>query len=419
MIVQPEVGAEHGPVERMNAGRRKPHILVVCRSLGAGGSVASAALNQIRQLSEEFAITALTEVAPTNLQSGISCIALRAHQFIWLRRFGHVPREIAFARAARKEFRRHARLNRIDFILCHGYETATLSAADIKREFGTPFGLVSHGEISDQPVGTWDPIVTRFYAGVTPPAYRAADLIIALSPRIRELALLQGARSDNVCLIPNGIDPEEVGLESRIPPPAKLGGSEPMNLLYVGGLLPVKGVDLLLEACSLLSLRGVRFELRIVGDGPMRAQLAAKVKARNLGDCVQFLGQMPRAALGREYLSAHVVCIPSRSETLPTAGLEALMAGRPIAGSDVGGIPFLLSRCQAGRPFASGSAEDLAWLIEDIYGRYQDYALAAQRSAKIALKMFSWKAIGKAMACEIRRVIDRGAIANELNDRPM
>ena len=112
----------------------------------------------------------------------------------------------------------------------------------------------------------------------------------------------------------------------------------------------------------------------------MRAQLAAEVKARNLGDCVQFLGQMPRAALGREYLSAHVVCVPSRSETLPTAGLEALIAGRPIAGSDVGGIPFLLSRCQAGRPFASGSAEDLAWLIEDIYARYQDYALAAQRS---------------------------------------
>ena len=91
----------------------------------------------------------------------------------------------------------------------------------------------------------------------------------------------------------------------------------------------------------------------------------------------------------------------------------------PDRGSDVGGIPFLLSRCQAGRPFASGSAEDLAGLIEDIYVRYQDYARAAQRSAKIARKMFSWKAIGKAMACEIRRVIDRGAIANELNDRPM
>jgi glycosyltransferase involved in cell wall biosynthesis len=141
-----------------------------------------------------------------------------------------------------------ARLNRIDFILCHGYETATLAAADIKREFGIPFGLVSHGDISDQPVGTWDPIVTRFYAAVAPPAYRAADLIIALSPRIRELALLQGARSDNVCLIPHGIDLEEVGLESRIPPPAKLGGSEPMRLLYVGGLLFVKGVDLLLDS---------------------------------------------------------------------------------------------------------------------------------------------------------------------------
>jgi glycosyltransferase involved in cell wall biosynthesis len=403
---------EHGPIERMNAGSRKPHVLIVCRSLGAGGSVASAALNQIRQLSDEFAITALTEVAPSDLKSEISCSLLRVHQFVWLRRFGHVPREIAFARAARKELRRHACLNRIDFILCHGYETATLAAAEIKREFRIPFGLVSHGEISDQPVGTWDPIVTRFYAAVTPPAYRAADLIIALSPRIRDLAVLQGAHSDNVCLIPHGIDPEEVGLDSRIPPPAKLSGSEPMSLLYVGGLRAVKGVDVLLETCSLLSHRGFRFELRIIGDGPMRGELIAEAKARNLGHCVQFLGQMPRPALGHEYLSAHVVCIPSRSEALGLVVLEALIAGRPIAGSDVGGIPFLLSRCQAGRPFPSGSAKELAWLIEDMYARYHDYALVAQRSAKIARKMFTWKVAGKILASEIRRVIERAEDVN-------
>jgi len=117
-----------------------------------------------------------------------------------------------------------------------------------------------------------------------------------------------------------------------------------MILGIVGSLeLPYKGVDVLLEALSLLHRTGLQLRLRIIGDGRERPALEAQAAALNLAGAVDFVGSLPSGALVREELDAlDLFVLPSRVEGLPRAMIEAMARSLPCIGSNVGGIPELL-----------------------------------------------------------------------------
>lgn len=108
------------------------------------------------------------------------------------------------------------------------------------------------------------------------------------------------------------------------------------DLLFIGELRAIKGVDVLIEAVALLRRLGRRVSATIVGSGPDEEVLHAAVNAHGLEQDVRFLPAMPARkafALGR------VIVVPSRSESLPYIVLEAAGAGLPVIASRVGGIP--------------------------------------------------------------------------------
>lgn len=78
--------------------------------------------------------------------------------------------------------------------------------------------------------------------------------------------------------------------------------------------------------------------LRIVGEGPERGRLEALVDELGLHDAVSLPGHIDRASMVDEFTAAQVVVAPSVHEGLPYALLEAAMFGRPIVGTDIGGI---------------------------------------------------------------------------------
>ena len=107
------------------------------------------------------------------------------------------------------------------------------------------------------------------------------------------------------------------------------------DLIFVGELRVLKGVDVLLDALALLKHEGRTLSATIVGDGPDAA--AFRAQAERLGlDQVRFSGAMPAReafALGR------CLVIPSRAESLPYIVLEAAAAALPLITTNVGGIP--------------------------------------------------------------------------------
>jgi glycosyltransferase involved in cell wall biosynthesis len=131
------------------------------------------------------------------------------------------------------------------------------------------------------------------------------------------------------------------------------------DLVFVGELRAIKGIDVLLEAVALLHQQGRRVTATIVGSGPDEKTLHAGVEAHGLAQDVHFRPAMPARqafSLGR------MIIVPSRSESLPYIVLEAAGAGLPVMATRVGGIPEIFGP-DSGRLIPRENAPALAATI--------------------------------------------------------
>jgi len=117
--------------------------------------------------------------------------------------------------------------------------------------------------------------------------------------------------------------------------PATLA-AEASDLVFIGELRMLKGVDVLIEAIAVLAQNGCTVAASIVGSGPDRAAFESQAAKLGLSDAVRFVGVKPaRAAFGL----GRLVVVPSRAESLPYIVLEAVAAGMSLIATNVGGIP--------------------------------------------------------------------------------
>ena len=118
---------------------------------------------------------------------------------------------------------------------------------------------------------------------------------------------------------------------------------EPFTLVTVASLdQPYKGTAVLLEAVARLRRQDASARLHIVGAGRLLPALQRQSHALGIGSAVDFLGQVDRDGVRQALKSADLFVLPSRTEGLPRALLEAMAQGLPALGSNVGGIPELL-----------------------------------------------------------------------------
>lgn len=159
------------------------------------------------------------------------------------------------------------------------------------------------------------------------PTWRSVDRYIALTEAIAEHLRDYGIPADRIVVKPNGIpDPGA---------PAPLGD----GFLFLGRLSPEKGVGLLLDAWQ-RHTDGSLGMLRIAGDGELRPLVEAAAAARI---DVEFLGPLDRDGVRAALRSTAVVMATSTwHDVLPTVVLEALSSGRPVLGTALGGIPYLV-----------------------------------------------------------------------------
>lgn len=127
--------------------------------------------------------------------------------------------------------------------------------------------------------------------------------------------------------------------------PRSMRNMESATLISVGTLRQLyKGTDTLIEALHHCVCNGLNLRLVIVGDGKWRSELESRVSRLGLTDRISFLGQLPAGEAVRAELDASdLFVLPSRTEGLPRALVEAMARGLPCVASNVGGIPELLS----------------------------------------------------------------------------
>ena len=157
-------------------------------------------------------------------------------------------------------------------------------------------------------------------------------------------------------VVHNGLWPEDYAPVRPAP--------DATDLLFIGELRHLKGVDVLIAAIAEASARkGRAITATIVGDGPDRQALVEAASRANLASAVRFTGAMPARgafALGR------AMVIPSRAESFPYIVLEAVAAGLPIIASRVGGIAEALDPSALVPPGdAAALAASIIALIDD------------------------------------------------------
>ncbi|MGH9131971.1 MAG: glycosyltransferase [Acidimicrobiales bacterium] len=132
----------------------------------------------------------------------------------------------------------------------------------------------------------------------------------------------------------------------------------PILLVFVGRLVPEKGLDVLLKAIDRAFRGDLDLHLNVIGEGPQKAELQRL--AAPLGERVSWAGVLPRAEVGRALVAAHCLVVPSRREGLGLVALEALAHGRPVIVSRVGGLAEVVADGVDGILVAPGDEVALA-----------------------------------------------------------
>lgn len=160
------------------------------------------------------------------------------------------------------------------------------------------------------------------------------DRIIAVSRPLLEKTRSLGADERATVLIPNGVD---VSVFS-CPPKCDFD----YRLLWMGRMNPEKGLESLVRALPSVLASFPQATLTLIGDGPLRQDIEELVTALNLGGQVYFTGRIPYGDVPAYLAQTDVFVLPSLSEGLPLALLEAMSAGKPVVASKVGGIPDMV-----------------------------------------------------------------------------
>ena len=134
-------------------------------------------------------------------------------------------------------------------------------------------------------------------------------------------------------MLENGVD---LARFAPAPWPAPPTPAFPLRVLFVGRLVPVKGVPMLLDAIARVAARHP-VHLDIIGDGPLRDGLEARSRSLGLAPIVTFHGAQALPAVAKAMRDAHVFCLPSVRESGGAVLLEAMASARPVIAIDFGG----------------------------------------------------------------------------------
>ena len=286
-----------------------------------------------------------------------------------------VHRLLLSGRAYRRERAAIAELARgmkAEVVHTHGYRPDVVDGG-IARDIGAAAVTTVHGF-------TGGSARNRLYEWLQTRAFRRFDAVVAVSqPLVRRL-VQSGVASNRVHLAVNAWRPF-APLSDRKTARESLGLPAGAFVIgWVGRLSREKGLDVLLDALPLID--DLPIHLAVLGDGPERAPLDARVRAAGLEHKVTWCGTVPDAS--RLFSALDLLALSSRTEGTPMVLLEAMWARVPIVATSVGGVPDMLGAGEA-LLVAPESPAALAAAIREVVARPTDaVARAASAHSRLA-----------------------------------
>ncbi len=207
-------------------------------------------------------------------------------------------------------------------------------------------------------------IPIHFYESVLLRAlFRRADTIVSYYPKFAQCELRQF--SHKTYFIPPGVDRDQFKV-TALPHRTEI-------VTFVGRIehnSDWKGVEQLLQAMALVIKQRPRAQLELVGGGDAIEHYRLQAEKLGIGQSVFFIGPKTGQDLAEAYKKASLVVLPSTSdsESFGIVLIEAMASGRPVIGSDIGGIPSVIDHEKNGLLVPPKNPKALAEAIERILG---------------------------------------------------
>jgi len=259
-----------------------------------------------------------------------------------------------------------------DVIHAHWASYPSTAAMILGRLLGKPFGFTCHAH----DIFVHDHLLQEKLASAAVPVtisrYNVAWLAKRVTARARE----------RLSVVHCGVDLPNL--------PFQQDGREEDLIVTVGRLDPIKGFDILVDALAELKRQGRRLRCQVIGEGPLRRELQARIDRHGLSELVRLVGARPQDEVRAALCAATIFTLPSvvapngDRDGIPVSLMEAMAAGAPVVSTRVSGIPELIEDEREGLlvsphdPRALGQA--LARLLDDAALRRR---LAVAARAKI------------------------------------
>ena len=248
--------------------------------------------------------------------------------------------------------------NGVDHVHVHFANRAAHTALFLKEISGIPFSVTAHGQDFMKDLGSDD--LLREICD-------AAEFVAAETNYSRDLLRRRCPGSaGKIHRIYNGIDLKQA------PVPVSVSINAVPRIISVGRLVAFKGFEDLIDACAKLARRGFDFVCDIIGDGPLRDALAAKIDTLNLSQRVNLLGSLSQAAVLEKLRAADIFALASitdaqgASDIFPTVILEAMASARPVVSTRLAGIPELVADGETGVLVSPGDITALSHALEQL-----------------------------------------------------
>lgn len=280
-----------------------------------------------------------------------------------------------------------------DIIHVHDWLTAPAGIASkhfLKKPLITTIHSTEHGRSGLQnpdsfTIDGWEWWVT----------YEASKVIVTSNSMKEEVCGHFHLPWEKVEIVPNGIDVSKLRVRvSRHRVRRRYGVSPDEKLvLYVGRLVPQKGVEYLIQAVPLIAQRHPNARFVIAGEGWLRDRLESLARSTSHGWKIKFIGFLPDDEMLALMSSADVLVVPSVYEPFGIVALEGMAVGVPVVASQVGGLAELVEHNKTGVHVYPRKPESIAWGVNHVLSSPERASWMIQKALEKVKNTHGWEAI--------------------------
>jgi D-inositol-3-phosphate glycosyltransferase len=311
-----------------------------------------------------------------------------------------------FAAYLTKFFNHERRLGRPYSVMHANFFMSGWAALLVKRAVGTPLVTTFHalGKVRRQYQGADDGFPDERFE-IEAALARESDRVVAECPQDREdIASLCNGDASRISVVPCGFSSTEFFPVGRSEARAALGWqNDDFTVLQLGRLVPRKGIDNVIRGVAQLRrLHGKNARLCVVGGNsdtpdpkttPEIARLRAIAHEEGVDDCVDFIGRRGRGVLRQFYCASDVFVTTPWYEPFGITPVEAMACGRPVIGSNVGGIRTTVVDGKTGYLVPPRDPVALAQRLSDLVSDPARARAFGDAGRERALKSYTWAGV--------------------------